>query len=85
MKISFVSGTGPIVANTEEGARFYVDTLGIKFPDRNASYLMTDDLPGVKHFGIWPLRECSLSCLGTDHWPSDRIVQHPNLQTGATT
>jgi hypothetical protein len=80
MKIVFASGFGPIVESRDTSAKLYRDALGIPFDDPDAEYLHTEALPGVKHFGLWTLRECALACFGTETWPSDRIVPQGGIE-----
>lgn len=74
MKVLFVAGFGPIVRDLEASARFYRD-LGLPLPD--GDYVATDDLPGVKHFGLWTLADAAESCFGTKEWPKDVPVPAP--------
>jgi catechol 2,3-dioxygenase-like lactoylglutathione lyase family enzyme len=71
MKISFVAGFGPIVADAQASLGFYRDTLGIAFDEAAPGYFATDDLPGVKAFALWPLSQAAESTFGTDAWPAD--------------
>jgi len=50
VKVLFVAGFGPIVRDIDASARFYRDALGLPLPE--GDYVATDDLPGVKHFGL---------------------------------
>jgi len=63
MKVQFVAGFGPIVRDLQESARFYRDALGLPLPE--GDYVATDDLPGVKHFGLWNVTRDNL----VDHFP----------------
>jgi catechol 2,3-dioxygenase-like lactoylglutathione lyase family enzyme len=69
MKVLFVAGFGPIVRDLQESARFYRDGLGLPLPE--GDYVATDDLPGVKHFGLWTLADAAESCFGSREWPQD--------------
>ncbi|MGH2548077.1 MAG: VOC family protein, partial [Thermomicrobiales bacterium] len=80
MKILFAAGFGPIVESRETSAKFYRDALGIPFDDPDGDYLQTDSLPGIKHFGLWTLRDCAMSCFGTETWPQDRIVPQGGIE-----
>ena len=80
MKISFVAGFGPIVESRDASARFYIDALGLPFDDPGADYLATDNIPGVRHFGLWTLQDCALACFGTETWPQDRIVPQAGIE-----
>lgn len=73
MRVLFVAGFGPVVADPEAGGRFYVEALGIPFQAEGA-YLHTGELPGVKHFALWPLEDAARSCFGQAAWPADLPV-----------
>lgn len=74
MKISFLSGASPIVESTGDSLTLYHEALGVPFADPAGDYPATDTLDGVKHFGLWNLRDVAQSCFGTDAWPEDRIT-----------
>ncbi len=70
MKVLFVAGFGPIVANMESSSAFYGKVLGIPL-EGDESYLSTQHLEGTKHFALWPLLGAAQSCFGTENWPND--------------
>jgi hypothetical protein len=47
---------------------------------RSVSYLHTGKLPGLKHFGLWPLSEAAESCFGKKEWPKDLPVPQGTLE-----
>lgn len=67
MKIVWVSSVAPIVQDMAASRAFYLDSLGL--PLGEGDYPMTDQLPGVKHFGLWTLAGAAESCFGTATWP----------------
>lgn len=71
MKVLFVAGFGPITQDTKKSAQLYQDTLGLSVKEEAGHYLYTGDLPGVKHFAIWPLEQAAQSCFGEDVWPDN--------------
>ena len=54
MEIEFVAGFAVIVPDPGEAAVLYRDALGLPLAGEG-EYLSTDDIPGTRHFGIWPL------------------------------
>jgi catechol 2,3-dioxygenase-like lactoylglutathione lyase family enzyme len=74
MGIAFAAGFGAVVQSVSESERFYGDGLGIAFEEAGGDYPHTSALPGLKHFGLWSLKECARACFGTDEWPVDRIA-----------
>jgi catechol 2,3-dioxygenase-like lactoylglutathione lyase family enzyme len=71
VKPSFVAGFAPIVRDVAASKAFWGDGLGIQLGERAPGYWATDDLPGLRHFGLWPLSEAADACFGTDTWPAD--------------
>ena len=70
MKVLFVAGFGPIVADMKANSAFYGGVLGIPL-EGDESYLSTQNLEGTKHFALWPLSGAAQSCFGTESWPND--------------
>jgi predicted enzyme related to lactoylglutathione lyase len=68
MRVLFVAGFGPITQELGASKRFYGDALGIALAGEE-DYPTTEGLPGVKHFGIWPLDQAAQSCFGAPEWP----------------
>ncbi len=73
MKVLFVAGFGPIVADMQANQAFYGEVLGVPL-EGDESYLSTPQLDGVKHFALWPLAGAAQSCFGTESWPADLPV-----------
>jgi catechol 2,3-dioxygenase-like lactoylglutathione lyase family enzyme len=71
VKVLFVAGFGPIVADVDAGRRLYSEILGIKFKEEAGNYLHTEGVDGVKHFALWPLSNAAQSCFGIDAWPKE--------------
>ena len=73
--VMFVAGFGPISQDTASSTAFYIQTLGLplKPMEGNAEYLLTEEsqLPGAKHFAVWPLSQAATSCFGEAQWPSE--------------
>ena len=70
MKVLFVAGFGPIAPDLPAARRFYSDVLDLPLTEED-EYLHTEDLEGVKGFGVWPLWQAAESCFGQREWPSD--------------
>ena len=70
MKVLFVAGFGPVTPDVAATRHFYVDVLGLPLSEED-EYLHTEDLDGVKGFGVWPLHQAAESCFGKSEWPSD--------------
>lgn len=80
MEILFVASFAPIVADPEASQPFYAGTLGVDFEGAEGGYLFTARLPGVNHFGLWPLADAAQACFGTDVWPPDVPVPQASIE-----
>ena len=80
MKPSFVAGLAPIVHDVAASKAFWGDGLGIPMEETAPGDWATDDLPGVKHFGLWPLSEAADACFGTETWPADIPEPHAGME-----
>jgi catechol 2,3-dioxygenase-like lactoylglutathione lyase family enzyme len=70
LKVLFVAGFGPIVADRAQSKALYGDRLGIAFKEETGGYLHTESLPGTKTFALWPLSQAAQACFGTESWPA---------------
>ena len=63
--VLFIAGFGPVSESSDASTAFYVQTLGLplKLMEGNADYLLTEEsqLPGAKHFAVWPLSQAATS------------------------
>ena len=57
MELKFVAGVTPIVRDLDASLTFYRDTLGVPVANSedHPEYFATDDMPGLKHIGLWRL------------------------------
>ena len=70
MNIRFVASFAPIVTDRAATKRLYVDTFGLDLEDADG-YLHSENVGGVKHFGLWPLEQAAEACFGTKEWPAN--------------
>jgi catechol 2,3-dioxygenase-like lactoylglutathione lyase family enzyme len=81
MKIEFLSSVAVIAADPPASRRLYVDTLGLPLASGgDEEYFHSEELPGCKHFGVWPLHQAAQACFGTPRWPADRPVPQVSLE-----
>lgn len=80
VKILFIAGFGPIVADLPASTRLYKEALGIAFKEEAAGYLHTESLQGARSFALWPLSQAAQSCFGRDSWPDDIPVPQAWLE-----
>ena len=80
MEIQFVASVSPIVPDPERSAGLYRDTLGLTFEGGEGDYVFTEQLAGIKQFGLWPLRDAAKACFGADEWPTDLPVPQASIE-----
>lgn len=80
MEVLFVAGFAPITAEPERAGHLYRETLGLPLRTVAGDYVATDDLEGVKHFGVWPLTDAAQSCFGEPSWPEDVPVPQATIE-----
>lgn len=80
MKVEFVASFSPIVKDPTESQSLYSGALGLAFEGADADYVFTERLPGVKHFGLWPLREAARACFGSDEWPEEVPIPQASVE-----
>jgi len=81
MNIEFLSTIAVVAADPPASRRLYADTLGLPLDGgADGDYFHTDQLPGVKHFGVWPLEQAAQACFGSPTWPPDRPVPQISVE-----
>jgi catechol 2,3-dioxygenase-like lactoylglutathione lyase family enzyme len=85
MKVSFVAGFGPIVADVAASRAFWGERLRIGLKEAAPDYWTNDDLEGVKAFALWPLSQAAQSTFETDAWPGDLPVPQAWLELDVET
>jgi catechol 2,3-dioxygenase-like lactoylglutathione lyase family enzyme len=79
MDVEFVAGFAVITQQPDASARLYEHTLGLQL-DGADGYRSTNDLAGLKHFGVWPLPLAAEACFGSPDWPSDIPVPQATIE-----
>jgi catechol 2,3-dioxygenase-like lactoylglutathione lyase family enzyme len=81
MMIEFLATIAVIAPDPPVSRRLYIDTLGLPLQcGADKEYFHTEELPGCKHFAVWPLRQAAQACFGTPSWPSDRPVPQVSIE-----
>ncbi len=80
MKVQFVASFSPIVLDASQAQSLYAEALGLTFEGGQGEYVFTEQLSGVKHFGLWPLRDAAQACFGVDEWPADVPVPQASVE-----
>ena len=81
MEVQFVASVSVIVKDGDAACDFYATALGLSFEGGGeGDYAFTEQLDGVKHFGLWPLAEAAKACFGADEWPADVEVPQASIE-----
>jgi catechol 2,3-dioxygenase-like lactoylglutathione lyase family enzyme len=81
MQVLFVSGFGPIAPDPVTSRGLYVDALGLPLSSgEGEDYWHSEQIDGVKHFGVWPLQQAAQACFGTDAWPTEHPVPQASVE-----
>ena len=81
MNVSFVASVGVLAADPAKSRKLYVDALGLPLKaDASGEYHHSEDVPGTKHFGVWPLSQAAQACFGVPDWPAHLTVPQVSLE-----
>jgi catechol 2,3-dioxygenase-like lactoylglutathione lyase family enzyme len=81
MNIEFLSTIAVVTDDAPASRRLYVDTLGLPLESGvDGEYFHSEQLAGVKHFGVWPLHQAAEACFGTPTWPAERAVPQMSVE-----
>jgi catechol 2,3-dioxygenase-like lactoylglutathione lyase family enzyme len=79
--VQFITSMAVITPDPEQSRTLYVTALGLPLQAAEGDdYLHSEDISGVKHFGVWPLRQAAQACFGSDEWPPDRPVPQASVE-----
>jgi catechol 2,3-dioxygenase-like lactoylglutathione lyase family enzyme len=78
VNVQFVAGVAPITRDPVASRRLYVDAIGL--PLEGDDYIHSENVPGSRHFGVWPLALAAEACFGTSVWPADRTVPQASIE-----
>ncbi len=82
MDIRFVASIAVITPDPEKSRKLFVDALGLPLVEAGpgSEYFHSEQIDGIKHFGVWPLSEAAQACFGTPNWPADHVVPQMSLE-----
>jgi len=69
MQVEGMTSVAVITSEPAASRAFYLDALGLPLKQLDGEYFATEDLAGVRHFGVWPLAQAAEACFGTTTWP----------------
>jgi catechol 2,3-dioxygenase-like lactoylglutathione lyase family enzyme len=81
MNVQFISTFAVICPDLQTSRKLYVDSLGLPLTaGEGDEYMHSDQVDGVRHFGLWPLHEAAEACFGTGDWPTDRARPQASIE-----
>ncbi|HKN94208.1 MAG TPA: VOC family protein [Thermoleophilaceae bacterium] len=80
MDIEFVSTMAVISPDPAASRRLYRDTLGLPLESEGGEYFHSEQVDGIKHFGIWPLSQAAEACFGSEEWPAHVPVPQVSIE-----
>ena len=78
MNVQFVASVAPITTDPVASRRLYVEVVGL--PLDGDDYIHSENVPGSRHFGVWPLAQAAEACFGASEWPADRPVPQASIE-----
>src|SRR5437016_5579169 len=81
VNVNFISTFAVISPDVEASRKLYVDALGLPLrASQGDEYLHSEQVDGVRHFGVWPLWQAAEACFGTRDWPADRTRPQASVE-----
>lgn len=80
MDVQFVATVAVITADPPQSRKLFMDAIGLPLEGEGDGYYSSGNIPGTKHFGVWPLTEAAEACFGTPEWPADRKVPQASIE-----
>ena len=80
MNVLFVASVAVIAADPPQSRKLFIDALGLPLEGEGDGYYSSGNVPGSKHFGVWPLSQAAEACLGTPEWPAGRVVPQASIE-----
>lgn len=80
MNIESVTSIAVITPDAAASRKLYVDALGLPLKRLDGDYFASEDIPGCRHFGVWPLSQAADACFGNTSWPEDVVVPQMSLE-----
>src|SRR6476469_10852046 len=81
MNVLFIASMSVVVADPPQSRKLFIDALGLPLAKYEADeYYSSENIPGSKHFGIWPLSQAAEACFGTPSWPAELTVPQASVE-----
>ncbi len=80
MNIEFLATVAVIAPDPIASRNLYVQAMGLPLRGEGDGYQHSEQIPGCKSFGIWPLSQAAQACFATDQWPAERPVPQVSIE-----
>jgi len=80
MDVLFVASVAVIAADPSQSRKLFIGALGLPLEGEGDGYYSSGNIPGSKHFGVWPLSEAAEACFGVPEWPAGRVVPQASVE-----
>lgn len=82
MQILFVAGFSVITSEPAADRTLFTEALGLPLTPaaEDSAYVYSQEVPGAKHLGVWPLADAARSCFGSPTWPDSHPVPQATLE-----
>jgi catechol 2,3-dioxygenase-like lactoylglutathione lyase family enzyme len=84
MDVLFITSVAVVVADPSLSRKLFIETLGLPLVGEGNGYYSSGNVPGSKHFGLWPLSQAAEACFGTAQWPEHRVVPQASIEFEVT-
>ena len=76
----FIASTAVVASDPAQSRKLFMDALSLPLEGEGDGYYFSANIPGSKHFGVWPLSDAAEACFGTPAWPADRAVPQASIE-----
>ena len=80
MNVLFITSVAVVAADPPQSRKLFIDALGLPLEGEGEGYYSSGNIPGSKHFGVWPLSQAAEACFGAPDWPADRVAPQASIE-----
>ncbi len=80
MNIEFITSVAVVAADPPASRKLFIEALGLPLEGDSDGYYASGNIPGSKHFGVWPLSQAAQACFGTPQWPAGRTLPQASIE-----